>query len=180
MNSPIIVGEKVYLRPLERGDMGLVTKWHNDPEIMRLFAFTKPTSEEYWLDWYDRMVNNPNVKYFGVAKKGNDELIGYVHLEQIYWAHKLCRDIGILIGEKGEWSKGYGTEAMRLLIDHAFNKLGLHRLELMTFPFNERGLRVWDKLGFKKEGIMRKSRYVDGEWHDLIFMALLDEEYEGG
>ena len=178
MIKQIISGNMVTLRPLSDDDIKLISKWHNDKEIMTLFALTKTTTEEYWLEWFKKIKKDPNVIYFGIVKKEDDKIIGYVHLEQIYWQHKLCRDIGILIGEKDEWSKGYGTEAMHLMITYAFEELDLHRLELMTFDFNKRGLQLWYKCGFKKEGIMRKARFVNSEWHDVIFMALLEEEYK--
>jgi RimJ/RimL family protein N-acetyltransferase len=173
---PTIAGDKVCLRALGKKDIKPITKWHNDPEIMRLMAITRPTLEGYWLNWFDRITNSPNVVYFGIVKKDDSRLIGYVHLEDIMWHHKLCRDTGMAIGEKEEWSKGYGTEAMKLLIDYALSELGLHRLELMTFAFNERAQRVWEKCGFEKEGVMRKARLVNGEWHDVIFLAILKDE----
>jgi RimJ/RimL family protein N-acetyltransferase len=176
MEKEPIIGEKIWLKSFKKEDMGLMAKWHNDPEIMRLFAITKESTEEYWQKWLEKCEASPNVVYFGIAKKGENELIGYVHLDGIMWNHRLCRDIGILIGEKSEWTKGYGTEAMKLMIDHAFNTLGLHRLELMTFPFNRRGLRVWEKCGFKKEGLMRKARLSEGDWHDIIFFGLLEDD----
>lgn len=173
-----INGKKIYLRPLWKKDMKLFAKWNNDPEIMKLMAFTKSTTEKYWRKWFEKVVKAPDAIYFGIVKKADDKPIGFVHLEQIMWVHKLSRDVGISIGEKGEWSKGYGTEAMQLLIEYAFNVLDLHRLELMTFTYNKRGLRVWEKCGFKKEGVMRKARLVDGKWQDVIFLALLKDEYE--
>lgn len=179
MEKQLITGEKIYLKPLEENNIKLITIWHNDNEIMTLFALTKITGEEYWLDWFEKTDKDPNSIYFGIYTKNDDKIIGYIHLEQIYWHYKLCSDIGILIGEKDQWSKGYGTEAMHLMIKYAFEELDLHRLELMTFDFNTRGLRLWDKCGFKQEGIMRKARLVNGKWHDVIFMALLKEEYEG-
>jgi RimJ/RimL family protein N-acetyltransferase len=178
MKNKTISGEKINLRPLLKSNMKLMQKWHNDKEIMRLFAITRSTNEDYWLSSFERMVKDKSILFFGITLKEDNRLIGYVHLEHIIWSHRLCRDTGILIGEKEEWSKGYGTEAMRLLIKYAFEDLGLHRLELMTFDFNRRGMRVWEKCGFKKEGIMRKARLSDGEWHDLIFFSLLEDEYE--
>ena len=89
----------------------------------------------------------------------------------------MCREVGIIIGEKDEWSKGRGTEAMRLIIKYAFESLKLHRLELMTFDFNVRGITVWEKGGFRREGVMRRARLSDGVWRDIIFYALLEDEY---
>jgi RimJ/RimL family protein N-acetyltransferase len=170
-----IMGERICLKPLKKKDMKSMAKWHNDPEIMKYIAFTKILSIDYWLDWFEKMISNQNSLYFGITKNDDNQLIGYIHLEQILWDHKLCKDIGIVIGEKNEWDKGYGTEAMNLLIDFAFNKLDLHRLELLTLDFNKRGMNVWEKCGFKVEGIMKKARIVNGKWHDVIFMALLND-----
>jgi len=177
LNGKVIQGKTIYLRPLDKADVGSITRWHSDAEIMALFALTKTGSEEYWSGWLQKIHQSQNAIYFGIVKKDGDRLIGYVHLEEIHRSHKLSRDTGILIGEKAEWSKGYGTEAMELLMRYAFEELGLHRLELMTFDFNKRGMRVWEKCGFKKEGVMRKARLANGEWRDLISFALLEDEY---
>jgi len=177
LKAKVLSGRNIYLRPLDRADVGSITRWHNDREIMDLFALTRAGPQEYWAEWLERKLQSPNAIYFGIVKKSDDRLIGHVHLEEIYWSHKLCRDLGIIIGEKDEWSKGYGTEAMGLIMRFAFEELGMHRLELMTFDFNERGKRVWAKCGFKQEGVMRKARLANGEWRDLIFYALLEDEY---
>jgi RimJ/RimL family protein N-acetyltransferase len=178
MENHLITGEKIYLRSFEKNDMKLICKWHNDDEIMTLFALSEKKPEGFWFNWFEKIEKDPSIIYFGLVKKSDDKLIGYVHLEGISWQHKLCRDIGILIGEKDEWSKGFGTEGMNLMIRYAFKDLGLHRLELMTFPFNKRGLAVWKKCGFTKEGIMRNARFVNGKWQDVIFMSLLEDEYK--
>jgi RimJ/RimL family protein N-acetyltransferase len=179
LDGKVIRGKTIYLRPLDKSDVGSITRWHNDPDLMALFALARTGPEEYWSAWLETRLESPNAIYFGIVKKDDGRLIGYVHLEELYWSHKLCRDVGILIGEKDEWSKGYGTEAMELLVRYAFGELGLHRLELMTFDFNKRGIRVWEKCGFKKEGVMRQARLVNGEWGDLIFYALLEDGYRG-
>lgn len=177
LKGKVLQGNKVCLRPLDASDVKSIARWHNDTEIMTLFALTRTGSEEYWSEWLQKRLQSPSAAYFGIVMKGDDRLIGYVHLEEIYWSHKLCRDIGILIGEKEEWSRGYGTEAMELLLRYAFEELGLHRLELLTFVFNERGIRVWQKCGFRQEGVMRKARLANGRWCDLILYALLEDEY---
>jgi len=146
-------------------------------EIMALAALTRTESEEYWADWLDKKLASPDAIYFGIVKKGDDRLIGQVHLEQINWSHRLCRKIGIIIGEKDEWSKGFGTEAMELMIRYAFKELGMHRLELMTFDFNKRGMRVWEKCGFKQEGVMRRARLSNGEWRDIGVYSLFEDDY---
>jgi len=179
LKGKVIEGKSIRLRPMDRADVQSITRWHNDREIMALFALTRAGPEEYWSEWLNKKLQSPNAIYFGIVKKGDDRLIGHIHLEEINWSHRLCRDLGIIIGEKEEWSKGFGTEAMELLMRYAFEELGMHRLELMTFDFNIRGMRVWEKCGFRQEGVMRKARLANGEWRDLIFYALLEEEHRG-
>ena len=170
-------GNTVSLRPLKKADVRSIARWHDDREIMTMISLTRTGSEEYWSEWLERKLQSPSAIYFGIVSKNDDRLIGYIHLEELYPTQKLCRDVGILIGEKDMWSKGYGTEAMELLLRFAFEELGLHRLELMTFTFNRRGIRVWEKVGFKREGLMRRARLANGEWQDLYFYALLEDEY---
>ncbi len=177
LDGKMIQGKTIHLRPLARTDVGPITRWHNDPEIMALFALTKTGPKEYWSAWLEKRLGSPDAIYFGIVRNSDGRLIGHIHLEEIYWSHRLCRDLGILIGEKEEWSKGFGTEAMELLIQYAFEEAGFHRLELMTFDFNKRGMRVWEKCGFRKEGVMRRARLASGEWHDLVFYAILEDEY---
>lgn len=81
------------------------------------------------------------------------------------------------IGEKECWGKGYGREALQLLLDYAFLELNLHRVSLRVFSFNEKAIRLYERLGFKDEGRSRQSLYRDGRWHDICHMGILQEEY---
>ncbi len=173
----VIKGDNVYLRPLKKPDVGSIAKWHDDKEIMTMISLARTGSEQYWSVWIERKLRSPNAIYFGIVRADDDLLIGYTHLEELYQSQRLCRDVGILVGEKDQWSKGYGTEAMGLLLRYAFGELCLHRLELMTFVFNRRGIRLWEKCGFKREGVMRQARLANGEWCDLFLYALLEDEY---
>jgi len=177
LKAKALHGNNISLRPLGIADVKSIARWHDDKEIMTMISLTRTGSEEYWSMWLEKKLQSPSVIYFGIVRKSDDVLIGYTHLEELYLSQKICRDVGILIGEKEEWSKGYGTKAMELLLGFSFEELGLHRLELMTFVFNRRGIRVWEKCGFKREGVMRKARLANGEWHDLYFYALLEDEY---
>jgi RimJ/RimL family protein N-acetyltransferase len=179
LKGKILQGKNIHLRTLEKQDSKSLAKWHSDPEIMSLAAFTAIHTKQYWSSWLEQKLSSPDALYFGIVKSADNRLIGQIHLEQMNWPHRLCREVGLIIGEKGEWSKGYGTEALELLIKYAFEELGLHRLELMTFDFNRRGIRVWEKCGFRLEGAMRSARLSGGEWRDLLFYALLEDEYRG-
>src|SRR5439155_15559603 len=83
----------------------------------------------------------------------------------------------ITIGEKDAWGRGYGTEATRLMVDHAFGGLGLHRIGLTVFSFNERAIRSYRSCGFIVEGRAREAIWRDGRWWDEIAMSILDSDW---
>jgi RimJ/RimL family protein N-acetyltransferase len=87
--------------------------------------------------------------------------------------------LGIFIGEKDFWGKGYGREAIRVMLRYAFFELGLNRVELETFDFNERAMRCYKAVGFKEVGVRRKAFFRDGAFHDLVLMDLLAAEFPG-
>jgi len=114
----------------------------------------------------------------GICLAENDLHIGMCGLHDISRIHRSAI-LGILIGERTLLGKGHGSEALRLLIDHAFRRLNLHRLELGVFHTNARALACYRKLGFVEEGRLRKNRFVEGEYVDEIVMGLLREEWKG-
>lgn len=81
------------------------------------------------------------------------------------------------IGEPDYWGKGYGQEALQILLQYAFHELNLHRLSLRVFDFNERAIRLYSRMGFKQEGVMKETLFRNGAWHDIIYMGLLRSEY---
>ncbi len=83
----------------------------------------------------------------------------------------------IIIGEKDEWGKGYGTEGDHLLLHFAFRQLEFHRISVGVVGFNKRALKFWESLGFKKEGVERDSYYYDNQYSDGIMMSILEDEY---
>ena len=84
----------------------------------------------------------------------------------------------VVIGEKSAWGKGYGTEAGRLLLDLAFERLGFHRVSVGVVAFNRRALRFWRGLGFRKEGVQRDGYLCDGEYSDFVMMSILEDKYK--
>jgi RimJ/RimL family protein N-acetyltransferase len=104
-------------------------------------------------------------------------LIGATGLEQIDFRNRHAK-FGIFIGAKEEWGKGYGTEATHLVTQHAFLTLNLNRVWLHVVADNERGIRAYERVGFKREGILRQEHFRDGRYLDTMTMAILREEWE--
>jgi RimJ/RimL family protein N-acetyltransferase len=86
-------------------------------------------------------------------------------------------NIRIAIFSPQDYGAGYGSEAMRLMVDYGFRVLKLHRIELDVFTFNPRAVHVYEKIGFKREGLLREVMLYDGTYHDAIIMSILDREW---
>lgn len=118
------------------------------------------------------MISSRNNRIFGVFTQSK-QLIGTTGLYEINWIIKSA-EIRIRIGNKKFLGKGHGTEAIKLLIDFAFNDLGLHRLWLTVFDYNLAAIAVYKKCGFKIEGRLKHGGFIDGKWVNLILMAKIN------
>jgi RimJ/RimL family protein N-acetyltransferase len=117
--------------------------------------------------------------WFAIVLKKGDRVIGEAGLLRMFRPWR-STDMTIIIGEKDEWGKGYGTEAGHLLLHYAFGQLGFHRISVGVVGFNKRALRFWESLGFKKEGVERDDYYYDNEYSDGIMMSILENEFRKG
>jgi diamine N-acetyltransferase len=176
MRTPFLVGERIYLRPLERADLPHLCAWANDPEIRRLTGEVRPMSEAGADEFFERVRTDQDRVWFVVALRKTDQIIGEAGLLRIFAAWRTA-DLSLIIGEKEAWGQGYGTEAIRLLMDYAFGALNFHRLAIGVVGFNERALCFYRKVGFKQEGIQRDGYYLDHHYHNFVMMSILEHEF---
>ena len=179
MQNAFLTGENIYLRPFERGDLDYIRKWYNDPELRGSIEITEPYNAEKVERWFDSVCNDENRIWFAIAPKSNDEVVGECGLLRMFYAWRTT-DLTMIIGERDAQGKGYGSEAMRLLLDYAFGHLGFHRVALGVAGFNEDAVRFYERHGFKREGIQREGYYFNHKYHDFVMMSLLEEEYRNG
>lgn len=174
----MLKGKLVELKALERENVPQYVKWLNDPEVRKNLAtgiqYPMTITEEN--DWFDSMLRQDNQKSFAIHTIEDGRLLGNVGLNSIEWKNQSAI-VGIFIGDKSYWGKGYGTEAMRLILYLAFQELNLQRIELGVFVFNDRAIKSYKKLGFVEEGRRRRAIYRDGKFNDSILMSILREEY---
>lgn len=174
----MLKGRLVQLKAVNKQNIPMYVKWLNDFDVRRYLAvdaaYPMTLAEEE--GWFEASAKQENQKPFAIHELENDQLIGNVGLHNINGKNQSAI-IGIFIGNKDYWGKGYGTEAMRLCLYIAFQELNLNRVELGVFDFNTRGIKSYKKLGFVEEGRKRKAIYRDGEFHDEIVMSILREEY---
>lgn len=175
MKNPFLIGPRVYLRPLERADVPVLQGWINDQEVIRNLLNFRPMNREAEEEFVDKITRDPELLVLGIALRADDRLIGDVALHRIQSRDRQA-GFGILIGEKAEWSKGYGTEATRLIVRYAFDALNLNRVWLHVLANNQRGQRAYEKVGFKVEGVLRQSAFREGRYLDTITMGILRGE----
>lgn len=157
-----------------------LSRWGRDSEYWRLLDAdparlysVKATRE--WLEQEQSREPSSNC-IFSIYTLEDNRLIGETGLDGIVWNHAESF-LGISLGEKGDWGKGYGTDAIRILLRYAFTELNLYRVSLDVFEYNPRAIRSYEKVGFKVEGRVRQFLNRDGKRWDMIFMGLLRDEW---
>lgn len=168
-------GTKVRLRPLERKHLAKCVEWLNDPEVTETLAISEPMSMEEEQKWYENHLRDKSSKIFAIETlKG--EHIGNVGLHDID-THNRKAELGIFVGEKSLWGKGYGTEAVSLALELAFEGLNLNKVYLRAFITNVRAQRCYERAGFVKEGVLRQDNFKKGVYIDSFIYSVLAEEY---
>ncbi len=171
----MIEGALVRLRCPERGDLPTLVRWINDPEVTEFLQFEPPMSLEDEEVWYQEMLNSKDRVFMIDTKEGTP--IGNIGLTGFDWKNRRT-DIGIMIGEKEAWSRGYGTDAIIVLLRYLFGELNLNRVSLFTDSANVRALRCYEKCGFQTEGVMREYRFKRGRYIDCVLLSILRRDWE--
>jgi RimJ/RimL family protein N-acetyltransferase len=172
-----LIGKKCYLSPIRMEDAGIYAKWFNDMETV---LYVQPHPNVINLEKEKEFIENQlksSAPIFGIIDNKTDKIIGNTSLMDINHINGTAM-FGIVIGEKEYWSKGFGTEATKLILDYGFNILNLHNIMLGVFDFNKRAIASYKKIGFKEIGKRRGDRLIAGKRYDTIFMDILAEEFE--
>lgn len=175
----VIYGERVRLRAAERDDVKKFCAWVNDPEVTRYLSLYLPMStvdEENWFERMTRRDQNEKTLVIEVRDDSGWKMIGNCGVFGIEYVNRLG-ELGIMLGEKDEWNKGYGTETMILLLRHSFDTLNLNRAYLHVYAENLRAKRSYEKAGFVEEGRLRESVYKNGKYDNVIVMSVLRSEW---
>ncbi len=178
----MIYGERIRLRASERSDLQQFAAWLNDPEIRQGLAHYRPFSMVEEERWFENMLDRPADEHPMVIEvlEGEDWLaIGNCGLMLFDWRIRMA-EAGIFIGEKRLWNQGYGSEAMTLLLRHAFETLNLNRISLHVYETNLRAIRSYEKVGFIHEGRLRQAEYQDGRYVDVVLMSVLRSDWQAG
>jgi RimJ/RimL family protein N-acetyltransferase len=171
-------GPRVVLRRHAPENLRAFLRWYADTNVVRLTRYQDaPMRPDEIRRFFEARVIGPESLAMAIHIRATDRLIGTCALSQ------LDADNGsvlyhITIGERDAWGRGYGTEATRLMLDHTFGTLHLHRVSLAVFAFNERAIRSYRRAGFVPEGRSREAIWRDGQWWDEITMSILEPEWQ--
>lgn len=168
-----IIGKRIYLSPINLEDVETYVRWLNDFKVTDgVGSSSRLLSLETEKEW---IKNNLNTYNFAIIRSEDDTLIGNCGINEINQLMQ-CAVVGIFIGEEENRGKGYGQEALRLLLDYGFDYLNLNNIMLKVFSFNDRAISCYKKIGFKEIGRRRQSYYLKGRFYDEVFMDILKEE----
>lgn len=175
----MLEGEKVRLRAYTKEDLPKARTYLNEKgvgDMMRggiLFPL-RPDDEE---KWYESLDANSDKQYgFAIESKEDKNYLGGCGVNGIDAKNRVAM-VGLFLG-KEHCGKGYGTDALRILVDFCFKEVNLNKVKLGVFSFNKRAIRCYENIGFKTEGVLRQEIYRQGRYHDTIIMSLLRSEWE--
>jgi RimJ/RimL family protein N-acetyltransferase len=178
MSSNVFTGAKVRLAAFDpENEAKCIERWNRDSEYQQLLS-ARPAymwSEKMVKEWFSKP--EPFSFNFAIRALPEDKLIGTLGLDSVDWTSRNCW-VGIGIGERDYWGKGYGTEAMRLALRFAFEELNLNRVSLDVFQYNERAIHSYEKAGFRHEGTIHGWMNRGGQRLDVLFMGALRTEWE--
>ncbi len=171
-----LTGERIDLAALRRADLDALARWWDDADVTHFLEMGLRPTREKDIEAFWRMASESedNVAFAIRAKDGR--VVGTCGLYAISW---VCRraQFNILIGEKDVWDKGYGTEAAKLILHYAFDKLNLESVQLGVNADNQRAIASYKRVGFVAEGVRRRFIYRNGRYYDMAVFSVLRDEY---
>lgn len=173
--AALLLGSNVKLTALHEEDLPVIARWYENDRFTRLLDARPaiPRNASEFKSWLSR---DEKELYLAIRQRNSDLLLGYIVIDGILWNHRVGW-LAMAIGEPANWNKGYGSEALCLMVDFAFRELNLRRLQLTVFSYNDRAIALYEKLGFQKEGVYREFLERDGENHDMLLYGLLRKEW---
>jgi len=175
----MLKGKNVILRSVRKDDLQNLLKWCDDPEMLQnmyLYLPISEFSEEKWIEAASSSEANDAIFVIEISVEGQSVAIGTCAVNKINWKDRNA-EIGIIIGEKKYWDKGYGSEALSLLVNYGFSQLNLHRIWAWVFEFNYKRIPLFQRIGLQQEGCLRSAIFKNGRYWDIAILGLLKNEW---
>ena len=164
----------IYLRLMTGQDTDNIVNWRNSDGVRKNFIYQALFTRESHENWIRTMVETGKVVQMIICEVGTNRPVGSVYLRDIDETHQKA-EYGIFIGEPDARGRGYGSAAAGLMIQYAFEELNLHRLFLRVYAENTQAIRSYEKAGFVKEAHLRDDVCIDGKYHDIVLMGILNQ-----
>ena len=179
MDPNLLRGNLVRLAALGRSDAPMIARWSEDTSYMRLqdTHAALPRTAEQVTGELEQLNDGHNAIAFAIRTLSDDALIGTVGFYEIEWSNSTAW-LGIGIGERANWGKGFGTEALWLALRYAFDELNFYRLTVTVIATNSRAIALYERAGFQREGVFREFGLRDGRRYDMLLYGLLRPEWK--
>ncbi len=177
----LLTGELVRLSAVDHEELGRAySNWNRDAELKRLLDYeaARLHSAKASTGFFEKMIkeDSPTHHYFAIRALADNRLLGDINLDVINWG---SRDafVGLGLGNRKDWGRGYGTDAMKIALRFAFTEINLRRVTLTVFEYNPRAIRSYEKTGFQHEGRLCGALLRDGKRWDILYMGMLRETW---
>lgn len=177
MKNPFLIGKKIYLRPLEIEDSDFICLGENDEKIRDALFLALPMSPSTSKEKIQKQIDAPDTILFTIVLQENETPVGQTGLFRVDFVSRAAVFfLAILVTDY--WGTGIGSEATTLVINYAFQTLNLNRIQLHVNAKNTAAIRIYKKIGFQQEGILRQAMYKNEEYFDFLVMGILRSDWE--
>lgn len=170
-------GKNLSLRAITRDDLPRYVTWLNDPDVTRYLLWFRPLNIDDETDWYESQRKDPDTFNFAIEISAEKKHIGSVSL-RVENRKDQVAELGIVIGDKTEWGKGYCQEAIQLILEYGFFTLNLNRIYLRVYEGNIGGQKCYERVGFVMEGKLREASFSEGKFINHYIMSVLRHEFQ--
>ena len=171
----MIKGNNVYLSALEKQDLPLLMQWRNKPEFRMHFREYRELNSDMQMNWYNsRVMSDPGTIMFAIHRLKDNQIIGCCGICYINWINR-CGDISLYIGQT--YLDEFAEEALKMLLNYAFNDIGLHKLWAEIYELDKMRKDLFSKLQFNLDGVQRDHYFWNGTWHDSSLYSILEHEF---
>lgn len=173
----MLKGKNCFLRVLEEEDLDRTHQWLNTIEIMEAISINIPTSKMKQRKWFERLISDNTKIVFAICLNDSGEHIGNTSLGEIDYINRNAR-FSIFINSVNARGKGIGTEATKLTLHYGFNYLNLHKIYLKTTSDNFSAMKMYEKIGFKQEGLLKEHEFKHGKYVDKILYGIIKHDFK--
>ena len=174
----MLVGKKVRIRAIDLDDLEVITKWRNTTEVMKYFYEKEPLSLEMQRRWFEGYLSRlDKEKCYLIETLSDDKPIGTISLYDIDWRNRHCEFGRFFLCADELRGKGHGREALELILDFGFNHLNMAKIYCTTYHDNHRALKLYESVGFKRDGVLRQHIFRNGKYVDLALLSICSNEW---